>query len=573
MNIKKIGLGVIGTLIILVGGVYFSKDIIVKYILEEKLTEINKGKVDIGSVDFSPFNKRIVVKDIDFTSQRDGMKNFITIGEFNADYDVYIPDKKVLISEAHIIKFDFLTDRKTDGSIDGNFNKKPLDAYQIIIPANTEEKKDQIVKNIEYSYLDQFRINDLSLNNILKSEYDRSNSLLDEKKNYWETRIKEIEDGAEFKEIRRNLINVSSLKYPLYIFKMDREVKGILQSAKTLNEKFSIEKEQLKLDLQDMKNSPELQFSVDKGIENFVTNGEIVIKDLDTLVNIYLNQVYENKMYELVVKYREVVKELELRKEEDKKEINKWELYIEELDITSDTYGFMLNGEVHNISSRLSRNTENISFMLTGDKNQSHGKMDGYVNIDVPEGYINIDIQKVDLDELKEFNDYINGGTATMAQKTILSKEDIIISGNLNINNMNLNGRSIVDTMNLKMPLLKEMIIPLLSEVKNGKISYGYDSQTRKVYVKSNLSKEITKILNSNNGYWKKKISEDLKKASESEILKYEKLLREKEEEIRKVSEENLNIQIGELEKIDEQIKYLKSKNKKDILNDLFQRF
>ena len=573
MNIKKIGLGVIGTLIILVGGVYFSKDIIVKYILEEKLTEINKGKVDIGSVDFSPFNKRIVVKDIDFTSQRDGMKNFITIGEFNADYDVYIPDKKVLISEAHIIKFDFLTDRKTDGSIDGNFNKKPLDAYQIIIPANTEEKKDQIVKNIENSYLDQIRINDLSLNNILKSEYDRSNSLLDEKKNYWETRIKEIEDGAEFKEIRRNLKKVSSLKNPLDIFKMDREVKGILQSAKTLNEKLSIEKEQLKLDLQDMKNSPELQFSVDKGIENFVTNGEIVIKDLDTLVNIYLNQVYEKKMYELVVKYREVVKELELRKEEDKKEINKWELYIEELDITSDTYGFMLNGEVHNISSRLSRNTENISFMLTGDKNQSHGKMDGYVNIDVPEGYINIDIQKVDLDELKEFNDYINGGTAAMAQKTILSKEDIIISGNLNINNMKLNGRSIVDTMNLKMPLLKEMIIPLLSEVKNGKISYGYDSQTRKVYVKSNLSKEITKILNSNNGYWKKKISEDLKKASESEILKYEKLLREKEEEIRKVSEENLNIQIGELEKIDEQIKYLKSKNKKDILNDLFQRF
>lgn len=573
MNIKKIGLGVIGTLIILVGGVYFSKDIIVKYILEEKLTEINKGKVDIGSVDFSPFNKRIVVKDIDFTSQRNGMKNFITIGEFNADYDVYIPDKKVLISEAHIIKFDFLTDRKTDGSIDGNFNKKPLDAYQIIIPANTEEKKDQIVKNIENSYLDQIRINDLSLNNILKSEYDRSNSLLDEKKNYWETRIKEIEDGAEFKEIRRNLKKVSSLKNPLDIFKMDREVKGILQSAKTLNEKLSIEKEQLKLDLQDMKNSPELQFSVDKGIENFVTNGEIVIKDLDTLVNIYLNQVYEKKMYELVVKYREVVKELELRKEEDKKEINKWELYIEELDITSDTYGFMLNGEVHNISSRLSRNTENISFMLTGDKNQSHGKMDGYVNIDVPEGYINIDIQKVDLDELKEFNDYINGGTAAMAQKTILSKEDIIISGNLNINNMNLNGRSIVDTMNLKMPLLKEMIIPLLSEVKNGKISYGYDSQTRKVYVKSNLSKEITKILNSNNGYWKKKISEDLKKASESEILKYEKLLREKEEEIRKVSEENLNIQIGELEKIDEQIKYLKSKNKKDILNDLFQRF
>lgn len=573
MNIKKFSIGAIGTLIILIGGVYFSKNIIVKHILEEKLTEINKGKVDIGSVDFSPFTKRIVVKDIDFTSQRNGMKNFITIGEFNADYDVYIPDKKVLISEAHIIKFDFLTDRKTDGSIDGNFNKKPLDAYQVVIPNDTEESKNQIVKNIEDSYLDQIRINDLSLNYILKSEYDRNNSLLEEKKNYWETRIKEIETGSEFKEIRKNLKKVSNLKNPLDIFKMDREVKEIIESAKALNEKLSLEKEQLELDLQDMKNSPELKFSVDNGIEKFVKNGEIVIKDLDTLVNIYLNQVYEKKMYELVMKYREVVKELDLRKEEDKKAVNKWELYIEELDITSETYGFMLNGEVHNISSRISRNEENISFMLTGDKNESHGKMDGYINLDVPEGYINIDIQKVDLDELKEFNDYINGGTAAMAQKTILSREDIIISGNLNINNMNLNGKSIVDTMNLKMPLLKEMIIPLLSEVKNGKISYGYDSQTRRVYVKSNLSKEITRILNSNNGYWKKKIAEDLKKASESEILKYEELLRSKEEEIRKISEENLNIQIGELEKIEEQIKFLKSKNKKDILNELFQRF
>lgn len=572
MNIRKVGVGILGAIIILVGGVYLAKDLIVKHILEEKLTELNKGKVDIGSVDFLPFSKRIVVRNIDFTSQRNGMKNFITIGEFNADYDVYIPDKKVLISEAHIINFDFLTDRNNDGSIDGNFNKKLLDNYQLIIPADTEESKNKIVKNIEDSYLDQIRINDLSLNNILKAEYERNNALLDEKKNYWETRIREIENGEEFKNIRKNLKKVSNLRNPLDIFKMDREVKNILESAKVLNEKLAQEKEQLKLDLEDMKNSPELKFSVDQGIENFVKNGEIIIKDLDSLVNIYLNQVYEKKIYELIVKYREVTKELELRKNEDKKEVNKWELYIEELDITSDTYGFMLNGEVHNISSRLSRNTENISFMLTGDKNESHGKMDGYVNIDVPEGYINIDISKVDLDELKEFNDYVNGGVAMMSQKTVLSREDIIISGKLDISSMNLNGKSIVETMNLKMPLLRDMIIPLLAEVKNGRISYGYDSQSRKVYVKSNLSKEITSILNSNNGFFKKKIAEDLKKASEEEVLRYETLLKSKEEEIKKISEESLNIQIGELEKIDEQIKYLKSKNKKDIINELFQK-
>ena len=186
-----------------------------------------------------------------------------------------------------------------------NFNKKPLDAYQVVIPADTEESKNKIVKNIENSYFrSELEINDLSLNNILKSEYEKNNSLLDEKKNYWETRIKEIENGVEFKEIRKNLKKVSNLKNPLDIFKMDREVKEILQSAKALNEKLSVKKKQMKLDLQDMKNSPEMKFSVDNGIEKFVKNGEIVIKDLDTLINIYLNQVYEKKMYELVMNYK-----------------------------------------------------------------------------------------------------------------------------------------------------------------------------------------------------------------------------------------------------------------------------
>lgn len=572
MDIKKIGIGVTAALVMAAGGLYAAKNMIVKHILEEKLTEINKGKVDIGKVEFSPFDKRIIVRDIDFTSQRNGMKNFVTIGEFNADYDVYPADKKVLISEAHIIGFDFLTDRKTDGTV-GVRVKKPLDAVAVIIPNENEKEKDAIVENIEDSYLNQIKINDLSLSNILKLEYERNDSLLEEKRNYWETRIKEIEKSDEIQSIRENLKKVSKLKNPLDIFKMEREVKEIIETSKELNDKLKEEKKQLQIDLEDMKNSPELKFSVDRGIETFVKNGEIAIKDLDSLVNIYLNQVYERKIYELVVKYREIMKELEERKEEDKLARNKWEVYIEDLDLTSNTYGFSLNGEVHNISSRLSHNDENISFMLLGEKNKSRGKMDGYINVELPEGYINIDISKVEMDELQEFTEYIHGGTAAMSQKTVLSKNDIIISGNLNIEKMNLDGRSIVETMDIKIPLLKEMIIPLLSEVKDGQISYNYNSETRRVVVKSNLSEKILKVLNSNDGYWKQKIAADLKEAGEKEITQYEELLRAKEAEIRKNAEEGMDIQISELDKIEEQIDFLKSKNRKDILNELFKRF
>ncbi|WP_373078180.1 hypothetical protein [Fusobacterium varium] len=569
---KKIITYLAAGIIIIIVGIYAARNIIVKNILEKKLTEINKGKVDIGKVEFSPFSKRIVVRDIQATSQRNSMKNFITVKEFNADYDIYISDKKVLISEAHIINVDFLTDRKTDGNI-GIKEKTTLDASQVLIPDDEEKNKEVLVTEIENSYLNSMKLNDLNLENILKNEYERNNKLLEEKRNYWETRIKEIEKGSEFKSIREDLKKVTSLKNPLDIFKMDREVKNIIESAKVLNEQLKNEKEQIKLDLEDMKNSPELKFSVEKSVESFVQNGEVAIKDLDSLVNIYLNEVYEKKIYEIVVKYREVLKEIELRKTEDMEQKNKWEVYVEKVDLTSEIYGFSLNGELNNISSRLSRNEDNVTFFLNGEKKDSHGKMDGYFNVNTLEGYINIDISKVELGELKEFNEYILGGSAGLSQKTVLSKNDIVIKGKLNIHNMDLNGEKITDSLNIKIPLLKDMIIPLLCDVKNGDISYNYNSNTRRVTVKSNLSEKILKVLNDKDGYWKKKIIQDMKQNSEKEIAKYEELLKAKEEEIRKKSEDGLEIQMNELSKIEEQINFLKSKNKKDILNELFKRF
>lgn len=569
---KKLIMYLAAGIIIIVIGVYAARNIIVKNVLEKKLTEINKGKVDIGKVEFSPFNKRIVVRDIEATSQRNSMKNFVTVKEFNADYDIYISDKKVLISEAHIINVDFLTDRKTDGTI-GIKENAPLDASQVLIPDDDEKNKEVLVTEIENSYLDSMKINDLNLENILKSEYERNNKLLEEKRNYWETRIKEIEKGKEFKSIREDLKKVTSLKNPLDIFKMDREVKNIIESAQVLNDQLKDEKEQIRLDLEDMKNSPELKFSVEKGVEAFVQNGEIAIKDLDSLVNIYLNEVYEKKIYEIVVKYRDVLKEIELRKNEDLQQEDKWEIYVEKIDLTSELYGFSLNGELNNISSRLSRNEDNVTFFLNGNKKDSYGKMDGYFNVNTLEGYINIDISKVNLEELKELNEYILGGSAGLSQKTVLSKNDIVINGKLNIHNMDLNGQKITDSLNIKIPLLRDMIIPLLSDVRDGDISYNYNSNTRRVTVKSNLSEKILKVLNNKDGYWKKKIIEDMKKNSEKEIAKYEEILKAKEEDIRKKSEDGLEIQMNELSKIEEQINFLKSKNKKDILNELFKRF
>ena len=74
---KRLIIGIL-IIIVLVFGVYLSKNFIVKKILEVKLTEINKGKVDIDEVEFSPFTKNIVLKGIDFTSRKNTLKNFVS---------------------------------------------------------------------------------------------------------------------------------------------------------------------------------------------------------------------------------------------------------------------------------------------------------------------------------------------------------------------------------------------------------------------------------------------------------------------------------------------------------------
>ena len=58
---KKKLMMLIIVLVVLSTAVVLSRNFIVKKILEVKLTEINKGKVDIKDVEFSPIDKKIVI--------------------------------------------------------------------------------------------------------------------------------------------------------------------------------------------------------------------------------------------------------------------------------------------------------------------------------------------------------------------------------------------------------------------------------------------------------------------------------------------------------------------------------
>jgi hypothetical protein len=186
---KRLIIGIL-IIIVLVFGVYLSKNFIVKKILEVKLTEINKGKVDIDEVEFSPFTKNIVLKGIDFTSRKNTLKNFVSIDKFEADYDIYFKDKKILISRAEFSGLSFMTNRTKDGNI-GNLIREE-DKTQVITD-DLDLKKDSVVEDLEELISARANVNKALIKDIIQEKYENTEGMLKERKLYWEKKIRALE--------------------------------------------------------------------------------------------------------------------------------------------------------------------------------------------------------------------------------------------------------------------------------------------------------------------------------------------------------------------------------------------
>ena len=379
---KKIGI-IFGVIFIILSGVYLSRNYIIKMVLENKLTEINKGQVDIEKVDFSPFSKKIVINNIDITSRKDGMKNFVSIGKFETDYDIYFKEKKILVSKADFENVQFMTPREENGSTGFVVEEENK---VIVKPSSTEEDKDDNVQDLEELIKARALVNKMTLENILKSQYEIAENNLKEKKEYWEKRINRLEKKPEYIILKQNYEKISQEKNPLKIIRMEKEIKNMITSFKTLSKEFLKDKENMKSDFNSIVSVNNMNINLEDTVNELVGRGEFVITDLDSIINYYLNEIYGEKIKNMVVKYRNIMREIELRREEDKKAQDKWEICAEEIDITSNIYGIELNGQIKNISSRLSRNKTNIDLYLSADSQFSHGEAYGYINLSKIQG-------------------------------------------------------------------------------------------------------------------------------------------------------------------------------------------
>lgn len=548
---KKIGIAV-GILVVLLGGVYFSKDYIIKKVLENKLTEINKGKVDIGSVDFSPFSKKIVIEDIDITSRKDGMKNFISIGKFETDYDIYFKDKKVLVSRADFSDVKFMTPRDSDGST-GYVVEEKNDV--VIDKTGVEEKKNDGVQDLEELIRARAMVNKMTLQNMLQLQYEEIEGKLKEKREYWNGKIEELEKTPEYIILKQNYEKISQEKNPLKIIRMEKEIKNMVAAFKTLSKEFLSDRKAMKEDFKSVLSVNDMDKKLETTVNELVGRGEFVINDLDSIINYYLNEIYGEKIKDMVVKYRNVMREVELRKDEDAKLQDKWEVFAEEITVNSKIYGIELKGGIKNISSRLSRNKTNIGIYLTADSDISHGEAYGYIDLNKIQGKINVKIPNFnfkDLEDMEALHKYVEEGEASLDKEVLLSRDNIDIIGDVEIQDMSLNSDEITGKLNIDSPLLKAMINPLLKDLRSGNVKYSYNSLDEKLVVESDLSQEIMNILNDKDGSVKKKIVEDMIKEGKEEIKNYRDTLDKDNQNSLEELEEKLNEKSKYLDKVQE---------------------
>ena len=548
---KKIGI-IFGVIFVILSGVYLSRNYIIKIVLENKLTEINKGQVDIGKVDFSPFSKKIVINNIDITSRKDGMKNFVSIGKFETDYDIYFKEKKILVSKADFENVQFMTPREENGST--GFVVKEENKV-IVKPSSTEEDKDDNVQDLEELIKARALVNKMTLENILKSQYEIAENNLKEKKEYWEKRINRLEKKPEYIILKQNYEKISQEKNPLKIIRMEKEIKNMITSFKTLSKEFLKDKENMKSDFNSIVSVNNMNINLEDTVNELVGRGEFVITDLDSIINYYLNEIYGEKIKNMVVKYRNIMREIELRREEDKKAQDKWEIFAEEIDITSNIYGIELNGQIKNISSRLSRNKTNIDLYLSADSQFSHGEAYGYINLNKIQGKFDIKISNFnfkDLEDMDVLYNYVTNGEAALVKEVLLSRDNIDIQGNVEVQKMTLNEKEITNKLNIKEPLLRTMISPLLKELRSGNINYGYNSLDEKLVIKSDLSERIMEVLNDRNGSVKKKIIENMVNEGKAQIQNYKTTLDENNKDTLKELQNNLDEKSKYLNKVQE---------------------
>ncbi|WP_022820204.1 hypothetical protein [Fusobacterium russii] len=494
---KKI-IGIIFLIVlILIVGIFIAKDFIIKEFLQRRLSKINNAPVYIERVYLSPLDNYIVIKDIKISSALNKDNQFIKIDEFKSYYSVDYTKRKVTFNDTEIDNIVIFQNLDTNSSQISNKNDIFSDR---ITEAEENFKRDKVLTELKNLYLEKIDIDSVKIDEAIRDKYSSLMNLGKEiKDESVENEIENIKDSLKkIKSIDKN--NISEIL---------NEISIVGKSSKDVVKKLDLEK--IKFQFNELKRDQQFKEVLNDIVKNFLNKNRFILQDLDSYINLYLNTVYEQKIYEFYLKYLKLVNEIDRRKFLENIEENKddWELYFNSISLTSSMYGINFNGEIKNFSSKITENKDNINFKLFGEKGNTIGELRGYINFQKykTEMSLNVpELNSVDFD-----NKTFIGGEATANQYVYTDNDFLHTEGKIYFKNLELNGEELAKSMKIGDALIRELVIPILSELRGGEIAYSYDTRGRKLIIKTDFADAFEKIINDENSSLKVKMREKIK--------------------------------------------------------------
>ena len=475
-------------IVILVTILYFARDFLIKEYLERKMTKANNAPVTIGSVDLDYFESYITLKDVKVMSNLHKDEIFISIDELKSYYEIDFRKKIITFDDTEITGIGFFKDADYENS-----DREAVVTFENkVTEAEEKTKREKVLRELKTLYLNKIEENNLNLNEILSRDLTNK------------------ENVSELEKIKQSIKNIKeSNEKNLNISEVVGEISNIGKSTKKLGKELNLN--DLSKTSGSIREDLTLEESLDRVVRNFLDRNKLVLFDLDGYINMYLNLVYEQKIYNLSLKYRDILDEIRLRKEKDSKlsDEDVWELFFNSISITSNVYGISFNGEVKNFSTRLSKNQGDTAFKLFGEKGNTIGEFKGFINFNTELTESTLNIPEANL---KDFGtDLLKGGEGVIFQSLSTNGYHLAINGSVHLKNMKLDIDKVIESMKIEDEVTKEIIAPLLKELNTGEVYYSYDTDTRILTIKTNVVEVFDDILNGENSSLKIKIREKIK--------------------------------------------------------------
>ncbi len=475
-------------IVIVVTVLYFARDFLLKGYLERKMSKANNAPVTIGSVDLDYFESYVTLKDVKVMSNLHENEIFISIDELKSYYEIDFRKKIITFDDTEITGIVFFKDANYENS-----DREAVVTFENkVTEAEEKTKREKVLTELKTLYLNKIEENHLNLDEILSRDLGNKDNI------------------SELEKIKQSIKNIKeSNEKNLNISDVVGEISNISKSTKKLGKELKLN--DLSKTDEGIREDLTLEESLDRVVRNFLDRNKLVLFDLDGYINMYLNLVYEQKIYNLSLKYRDILDEIRLRKQKDSNLSDEdiWELFFNSISVTSNVYGINFNGEVKNFSTRLSKNQGNTGFKLFGEKGNTIGEFRGFYNFNTELTESTLNIPEANL---KDFGtDLLKGGEGVIFQSLSTNGYHLSINGSVHLKNMKLDIDKVIESMKIEDEITKEIIAPLLKELNTGEIYYSYDTDTRILTIKTNIVEVFDDILNGENSSLKSKIRKKIK--------------------------------------------------------------